>query len=60
MAKGLTIVAMAVAVLVLLLFALDLAVKFPFTRARTWMDVVFALCAAGLAYLSWSAFKELT
>ena len=58
MAKGLTILAMVVAVLVLLLFALDLVVEFPFMAASRFMDVVFVLCAIALGYLSWSAFKE--
>jgi len=60
MAKGLTIMAMVVAVLVLLLFALDLAIRFPFRRADTMMDVIFAICALTLGYLSWSAFKDIT
>ena len=60
MAKGLTIMAMIVAVLVVLLFALDLVVEFPFMRASTVMDVAFVVCAVALGYLGWSAFKEIT
>lgn len=60
MAKGLTILAMIVAVVVLLLFALDLVVGFPFTGASKMMDVTFVMCALLLGYLSWSALKEIT
>ena len=58
MAKGLTILAMVVAVLVLLLFALDLVAGFPFMAASKVMDITFVICAVVLGYLSWSAFKE--
>ena len=60
MAKGLTIMAMAIAVLVLLLFALDLAFEFPFSKASPLMDIAYVLCAVLLAYLSWTALKEIT
>lgn len=59
MAKGLTIMAMAIAVLVFLLFALDLAIQFPFARASMMMDVTFVICSLVLGYLSWSAFRDL-
>lgn len=58
MAKGLTIISMVIAVLVLLLFALDLAIKIPFSRASMPMDIVFVICAIGLGYISWSTYKE--
>jgi hypothetical protein len=58
MAKGLTILAMAVAGLILLLFALDLAIGFPFAKASMMMDVIFVVCATILGYLGWSAFKD--
>jgi hypothetical protein len=61
MAKGLTIVAMVVAILVFLLFAMDLVLNFPFMGARKWtMDLAFVLCALALGYLGWSAFKEVS
>lgn len=59
MAKGLTIFAMVIAVLILVLFSLDLAIKIPFRRASVLLDVIFAISAAGLGYISWSTFKEL-
>ena len=52
---------MVTAILILLLFALDLALPFawaPFKKASTMMDVSFILCAAGLGYLSWSTYRQ--
>ncbi len=60
MAKGLTIMAMVIAVLVLLLFALDLLLGFPFTRASKMMDITFVICSLVLGYLSWSAFRDIS
>jgi hypothetical protein len=59
MPKILTISGMVVAVLVLLVFGLDLALEIPFKRASMWMDIGFILCAAALAYMSWSTLREL-
>ena len=58
MAKALTISGMIVAVLLLLLFGLDLALKFPFGRANMTMDIIFVVCALILGYLSWTVLKE--
>ncbi|HEY2894899.1 MAG TPA: hypothetical protein VGJ16_11820 [Pirellulales bacterium] len=58
MAKGLTIVGMVVAVVLLLAFGLDLAVGFPFSKASLAMDIAFLLCSAMLGYMSWSTFRE--
>ncbi len=60
MAKGLTIMSMVIAVLVLLLFAADLAIAIPFRRAKPVMDIVFVLCSVGLGYISWSTYKEVS
>ena len=59
MPKALCLTGMVVAILLLALFLLDLVVKFPFSRASLVMDVTFAICAAALAYLSWSTLREL-
>ncbi len=59
MAKAMTFGGMAVAGLSLLLFGLDLAIGFPFSRANILIDVGFVLCAGILGYLSWSAYREL-
>ncbi len=58
MAKGLTIISMVIAVLVLVLFALDLAIKIPFDRVNMAMDIAFVISALGLGYISWSTYKE--
>ena len=58
MAKGMTIGGMVVAVLVLILFALDLVVGIPFNKASLAMDIAFVVCALGLAFLSWSTLKD--
>lgn len=58
MAKGLTIISMVIAVLVLVLFALDLAIKIPFDRVNMGMDIAFVISALGLGYISWSTYKE--
>ena len=58
MPKALCITGMVVAILVLILFLLDLAIGIPFKRASTTLDVVFMISALVLAYLSWSTLKE--
>ena len=58
MAKGLTIIAMVIAVLVLVLFGLDSAIKIRFDGVNKLMDTVFVICATGLGYISWSTYKE--
>jgi hypothetical protein len=59
MPKALTISGMVIAVLILLLFTLDLAAKMPFQRANLMMDIVFLVSGAILGYLSWTSFREL-
>ncbi|MCA9189338.1 MAG: hypothetical protein R3E01_34700 [Pirellulaceae bacterium] len=58
MAKGLTITAMIIAVLILVLFAMDLIISFPFQKAKPMMDIAFVVCALGLGYISWLTLKE--
>jgi threonine/homoserine/homoserine lactone efflux protein len=60
MPKALTICGMTVAVLIVLMFGFDLAFGMPFQKASMMMDIVFLICAAVLAYLSWSAYREQT
>ncbi len=59
MAKGLTIMSLVIAALILLLFALDLVLAVPFRGASKMLDIVFVICALGLGYISWSTFKEI-
>lgn len=61
MPKALCMTGMVIAILILVLFSLDLALGEswgPFKRANWLMDVGFILCAAGLAYLSWSTYRQ--
>lgn len=58
MPKALCIVGMVVAALLLLVFGLDLAIKFPFGRASLVVDIAFLACAAGLGWLGWVTLKE--
>lgn len=59
MPKVLCISGMAIAGVIFILFVLDLFTAMPFGKAGGMlMDIFFLLCAAGLAFLSWSAFRE--
>jgi hypothetical protein len=58
MPKGLCVLGMIVAALVVLLFALDLATGFPFRGMGLITDVAFVGFAAVLGYLSWSTYAE--
>ena len=58
MPKALCLTGMVIAIVVLLLFLLDLIVKVPFQRASLIMDVAFVLCAGTLGFISWTTFRE--
>lgn len=58
MAKALTVLGMLVAILILLVFTLDLAISIPFGKASLAMDIGLIICGAILLYLSWSAYRE--
>ena len=58
MPKVLCLTGMVIAILILVLFLLDLAVKFPFQRINAMMDITFVLCAIGLGYISWATLRE--
>jgi hypothetical protein len=59
MPKVLTIIAMVVAALMFLIFAVDLAIKFPFNRESVVMDVGFIVGAGALGFAAWTAYREL-
>jgi hypothetical protein len=62
MPKVLTITGLAVAAIILVVFALDLIVGWPFDKSRPgalMMDLGFIVAGLMLAYMSWSAFREL-
>ena len=58
MSKALCLVGSVVAVLLLLVFGLDLAVQFPFGRISPIMDIGVVVCALLLGYGSWSTLRE--
>ena len=58
MSKAMTIAGMVVAGLLALVFALDLAIGFPFERASYVMDVGALIAAAMLGYLGWDALRD--
>lgn len=58
MPKVLCMAGMVIAILILVLFLLDLALTFPFKRFSLLMDITFVGCALGLGYLSWSTWRE--
>ena len=59
MPKVMTIMGMAVSVILLLLFGLDLAIGQPFGKASKIMDIGFVVCALLLFYISWATKREL-
>lgn len=58
MPKALCILAMTVAVLLLLVFGLDMATGIPFNGHSKAMDIGFIISSVVLAYLGWSSFRE--
>lgn len=60
MPKALTITGMIIAGLLLVVFGLDLAIKYPFGRPNMLMSISFVIFSAVLGYLSWSTWRELT
>ena len=59
MPKVLCLSGAAVAVLVLLLFGIDLAAGFPFDRISLVMDIGLIICSLVLGYTSWTTFRQL-
>jgi hypothetical protein len=52
---------MVVAILILILFAFDLAAPAslaPFRKASVMMDIAMIVCAATLGFASWLTFRE--
>ncbi len=58
MPKALCIVGTVIAVLLFIVFGLDLAIGFPFGGASSWMNVGFIVCSVVLGYLSWATMRE--
>ncbi len=58
MSKALSVFGVVVAVILVLVFGLDLAVGIPFSGAHTLMDIAFLICALLLGYLSWNTLQD--
>jgi hypothetical protein len=58
MPKAMSLSGIVVAILLLLVFGLDLALQIPFSRASWGIDVAFIICALLLGYMSWSTFRQ--
>ncbi len=58
MPKVLCILAIAVAVLLLIVFGLDVAMGIPFQGHSTTMDIGFIIVSVVLGYMGWSTFRE--
>lgn len=59
MEKGLCLGSLAVSGLLCLLFLLDLILGIPFGKLSLTVDIVGALAAGIIAYLSWESFREI-
>ena len=58
MPKALCLTGMVIAIVVFLLFLLDLILGFPFQGASKLLDVVFVICAGVLGFISFTTFRE--
>lgn len=65
MPKALCLIGLVIASLVFLIFFLDLVLGLsgltnmaPLRTASAMMDVIFMIAAGGLAYVSWTTFRE--
>ena len=58
MSKIKCIFGLSVAVLLLLVFALDLAIKIPFSRASMLMDIGGVIGALGLGFISFTTLRD--
>jgi len=59
MEKWLCWVSMGVAGVLLLLFVMDLALGFPFSRVSLVVDILGVVVSAIVGYLGWDAYKDL-
>ncbi len=59
MEKWLCWISMGVAGLLLLLFALDLFLKIPFSQVSTTVDILGIVTSGLVFYLAWDAYRDL-
>lgn len=58
MAKGLSMSALIVAILIVLVFGIDLATSIPFKTPDTTMEIGFVIGGILLAVMSWFTYRE--
>jgi hypothetical protein len=58
MPRALSISGIVVAILLILVFGLDVGLGFPFGGASKFMDIGFCVAALMLGYLGWSTLRE--
>ncbi|MBQ8363193.1 MAG: hypothetical protein IJX36_04605 [Thermoguttaceae bacterium] len=58
MSKFLCIASTSLSAIIFLVFLLDLVAGIPFGKANTLMDIIFVLCAGGIAALSVLALRQ--
>ena len=59
MPKAFCITGAVVAILLLIVFGIDLASGFPFERQSLLIDIGMVLCSGILGYISWATFRTL-
>jgi hypothetical protein len=59
MPKAFCIIGAVVAILLLLVFGIDLGLTIPFGRASMLIDIGMVLCSGMLGYISWATFRTL-
>jgi hypothetical protein len=59
MSKAFCITGAVVAILLLLVFGIDLGLGFPFDRQSMLIDIGMVLCSGMLGYISWATYRTL-
>ncbi|MFP6750701.1 MAG: hypothetical protein VB855_03410 [Pirellulaceae bacterium] len=59
MSKALCFSGIATAIILLILFAMDLVLGVPFKKADILMDIVFLVSSGGLGLVSWLTLRDL-
>jgi hypothetical protein len=59
MPKAFCITGAVVAILLLLVFGIDLGLGFPFERQSMLIDIGMVLCSGMLGYISWATYRTL-
>ncbi len=59
MPKAFCITGAVVAILLLLVFGIDLGIGFPFERQSLLIDIGMVLCSGMLGYVSWATYRTL-